>query len=78
MGGLSIGLRTEDLGLRDACHLLQPNPITPLTSTDGRSRTSSTAVPDAVLPPPSMESCASRHLHVSATAPALLYLPTSL
>ncbi len=62
MGGLSIGLRTEDLGLRDACHLLQPNPITPLTSTDGRSRTS----------------CASRHLHVSATAPALLYLPTSL
>jgi hypothetical protein len=48
-----------------------------VTSMDGRSRTSSTAVPDAVLTPPSMESCASRHLHVSATAPALLYLPTS-
>ncbi len=35
-----------------------------LTSRDGRSRTSSTAVPDTVLTPPSMESCAARHLHV--------------
>ncbi len=56
-----------------------------LTATDGRSRTSSTAVPGAVLPrqplpallyllhpcsrPPSMESCASRHLHVHTRWP---------
>ena len=75
-----------------------------LTAMHGRSRTSSTAVPDAalgncslrcsnscipaVVPPPSdyqgrwkcnrivgtilaMESCVSRHLHVSATAPCV-------
>ncbi len=35
-----------------------------LTAKDGRSRTSSTAVPGAVLTPPSIESCAARHLHV--------------